>query len=371
MHHPQFKNRKKLTQRFRLWNHVRVISLLKSVGGYDIFSTIMKPRLLALGIVACGVLLSLRIFVTDTYTGLLIGLALICAALLYYQRRTIRIQNRDAAIRSAEMEKRQNELVTAIELKSNELTETLEAIKRSGETIEYRLASAERAILKARKERNLVRRFSEWLIAQINQEAEAMIQLHQLIAPRHPTSSMGGPAIDPKAMLHIVELVLQNKPDLIVECGSGTSTLWLAYALERAGHGRLITLEHSVAYAEPLREQLKRHDLETLVDFRVAPLENHVFGSESYEWYASSTISDIEGVQLLIIDGPPGTLAPMARYPAIPLLLPRLADSALVIFDDAERAGEIAIRKRWFEENVGLQEPRSIGRNTVEFRVVK
>ena len=50
---------------------------------------------------------------------------------------------------------------------------------------------------------------------------------------------------------------------------------------------------------------------------------------------------------LLVVDGPPGTVRPMARYPALPVLLNRLAADATVVMDDARRPDEQAIAERW------------------------
>jgi predicted O-methyltransferase YrrM len=177
--------------------------------------------------------------------------------------------------------------------------------------------------------------------------------------------------MDAQPMLHVVDEILRLKPRLIVECGSGTSTLWLAYALQRTGSGKVVTLEHSPSFADSLRQQLQRHELESYVDLRVAPLEKHGLGSEKHDWYAKQAISDIANVEMLLIDGPPGWVGPMARYPAMPILIEKLCDGALIIFDDSNRADETEVKKRWFVENPCLGHISSIGRNTLEFRVVR
>ena len=66
---------------------------------------------------------------------------------------------------------------------------------------------------------------------------------------------------------------------------------------------------------------------------------------------------------LVIVDGPPATTGPQARYPAIEWLLTALPDcSAEVILDDYARPDEKAIVQRWcslLEQRgyrVGLQE---------------
>jgi hypothetical protein len=132
-----------------------------------------------------------------------------------------------------------------------------------------------------------------------------------------------------------------------------------------------VTLEHSQPFADQLREKIVMHGLQGFVDLRVAPLDKYQLGEETFEWFARSTISDIANIQILVIDGPPGRLAPLARYPAIPLLMDRLSEGARVFLDDAVRPAEIAIMKRWLAENQCLRESSRIGRNTMEFRVLK
>ena len=53
---------------------------------------------------------------------------------------------------------------------------------------------------------------------------------------------------------------------------------------------------------------------------------------------------------MLVIDGPPQAAGTQARYPAGPLLFPRLAPGAAVYLDDAARSDEQAILRRWRSE---------------------
>jgi hypothetical protein len=49
---------------------------------------------------------------------------------------------------------------------------------------------------------------------------------------------------------------------------------------------------------------------------------------------------DIDEIDLLLVDGPPGSLGEMARYPALHVLESQLASNAVVILDDADRPDE-------------------------------
>ena len=50
---------------------------------------------------------------------------------------------------------------------------------------------------------------------------------------------------------------------------------------------------------------------------------------------------------MLVIDGPPESTGPLARYPAGPALFPRLANEGVVFLDDANRYTETEILRRW------------------------
>ncbi len=60
-------------------------------------------------------------------------------------------------------------------------------------------------------------------------------------------------------------------------------------------------------------------------------------------------------IDLLLVDGPPAYVAGMglARYPALPVMLDRLAPGATLVLDDAERPGEQEVLRRW-EDGTGL-----------------
>lgn len=50
---------------------------------------------------------------------------------------------------------------------------------------------------------------------------------------------------------------------------------------------------------------------------------------------------------MLIVDGPPASTAALARFPALPRLMPRMADRFVVFVDDANRDDEIKMVKNW------------------------
>ncbi|MCI0686116.1 MAG: class I SAM-dependent methyltransferase [Sporichthyaceae bacterium] len=137
-------------------------------------------------------------------------------------------------------------------------------------------------------------------------EVEAMIQLFQRIKPRAPMPLSGRWALDPTGLLQLVSLIEQHRPALVVELGSGTSTVWLGYALEKAGGGRLISLDHQPAFAEQTRNVVEIHGLDKLVEVRDAPLTPLQLGDTESPWYSTDALDDLQAIDLLVVDGPPG-----------------------------------------------------------------
>lgn len=163
-------------------------------------------------------------------------------------------------------------------------------------------------------------------------QSEALQQLFALLkfsAPIPPTRSW---AASPDLLLTIADLVRTRKPRLVVELGSGVSTLILA----KAGARKVISIDNSAEFAEKTREMLKAHKVRG-VDVRVAPLKAHTSG---VDWYDTAKLKDLKNIDLLIIDGPPGSKNPDARKPALKELLNKLSSKAVVVIDDVNRSGE-------------------------------
>ncbi|WP_047868873.1 class I SAM-dependent methyltransferase [Nocardiopsis sp. RV163] len=173
-----------------------------------------------------------------------------------------------------------------------------------------------------------------------------------------------GWAASPDVLRILVRQIDRLRPGLVVECGSGASSVWIGYALRRAGTGRLVAVEHDARYAELSRELVAAHGLDDIVEVRHAPLvqtPNTTVTVEGEErptadrWYDTSVFADLEGIGLAFVDGPPQATGLHARYPALPVLLPRCTEDAVIVLDDAARADERAIGERWLAEHPDLQ----------------
>jgi predicted O-methyltransferase YrrM len=163
---------------------------------------------------------------------------------------------------------------------------------------------------------------------------------------------LGGWAIDPLLVRQAVEMLTELRPGLVLECGSGSSTVVLARCLRRLGRGRLVSLEHDPEFARRTQAQLHLHGVEDLVTLVTAPLvERRTPDGRTFRWYAPTYESALSApVDLLLVDGPPGSAGPRARYPALPLLAPHLAPTCAVLLDDTDRPDERAIAREWARE---------------------
>ena len=157
----------------------------------------------------------------------------------------------------------------------------------------------------------------------------------------------------PDFIEQIVECALQTKPEVIVECSSGLTTLVLARCCQIIGRGRVISLENGEEYAETTRQQLKAFGLQDYAQVIYAPLEK-VALDRDYEWYDLKALPDVS-IDMLVVDGPPGFLQKNSRYPALPLLLDRFTQETIVFLDDAAREDERELVALWQAEFSGVK----------------
>ena len=95
------------------------------------------------------------------------------------------------------------------------------------------------------------------------------------------------------------------------------------------------------------RALVEEHGLSDFVELRLGKLEDYKIEGSEYRWYGRSSYQDLEDVDLLLVDGPPGATGPLARFPALPLLNSSLSPEACVILDDIVRAAEQEILASW------------------------
>jgi predicted O-methyltransferase YrrM len=186
------------------------------------------------------------------------------------------------------------------------------------------------------------------------EQLEAYVDLRGIVPARAPMPALRGWAASPDVVRLLAEYIFRRRPKLIVECGSGSSSIWLGYVAERIGSARVVALEHDERYAGISRDLVRAHGLDEFVEIRLAPLTGWHHDGQDYPWYDREALADLVDIGLLFVDGPPRTTAPQARFPAIPVLLPQCAEDALIVLDDTARDDESAISDRWLADHPEL-----------------
>ncbi|HEX5576766.1 MAG TPA: class I SAM-dependent methyltransferase [Gemmatimonadaceae bacterium] len=198
-------------------------------------------------------------------------------------------------------------------------------------------------------------RRSEAAVSRLKNEAvndfrqvESLFYVTSLLRPDPPLPDTRDGAASPDFLKKILELMAERRPALVVEAGSGVSTLVIAYNLKRLGGGRVVALEHDPAFAKTARDWIRLHRLEDYASVIDAPLG--AASTNGQPWYDTSALNLEAPIEMLIIDGPPATIGQMARYPALPVLHDRLAANCVLLMDDGNREDERLTAERWTTE---------------------
>jgi len=180
-------------------------------------------------------------------------------------------------------------------------------------------------------------------------QLESLQALHGLLKLPRPLPSLRGWAGSPDFLLELAREMLLHRPATVVECSSGASTVVAARCCQMNGTGHVFSLENSPEYAQKTRRLLADSGLQDWATVIDAPLQQVELGAERYSWYTLDGL-EARSIDLLVVDGPPAGLREQARYPAGPLLVPRLSADGAVMLDDADRPDEKRIIERWRAE---------------------
>ncbi|MBC7378237.1 MAG: class I SAM-dependent methyltransferase [Burkholderiaceae bacterium] len=212
--------------------------------------------------------------------------------------------------------------------------------------------------IKVRKVHIIVLEMRDVVSATQKEVASAYTQerWHELLSHRlalhKPLPPTRGWAGSPDFLFEVAKCVANDKPKVVLECSSGVSTLVIARVMQQSGVGHVYSLEHDAQYAERSRQMLRDYGVEDWATVLHAPLIPRPGLSP---WYDHSVLpAEVPLVDLLVIDGPPMATARLARYPALPLLKPRLQAAFTILVDDADREDEQEMLRRWQREVDGL-----------------
>ena len=217
-------------------------------------------------------------------------------------------------------------------------------------------------LVEVRRKLRLEHQATRFHVGEAVRESTAATQLVSLIDATAPLPAMGDWAMQPSALVTMFHLARRNRPAVVVELGSGASTVILGHAVRSFG-GRVVSLDHEEAFGRATREAVDAHGLGDTCTVVVAALVDIEVGGRSVRWYDLSALSGVEPIGMLVVDGPPGATGPEARHAALPLLRDRLAPGAIVVLDDVDRDDERRTVAAWDDafpelEPVGSPAPR-------------
>lgn len=149
-----------------------------------------------------------------------------------------------------------------------------------------------------------------------------------------------GWALDRGTAAELDAYLATARPGVIVETGSGASTLVLARYAAATG-ATVVSLEHDDRWRHRTLEALDRHNLAGAVDVRLAPLTQ----TPSGPWYQCQLP---DGIDFVLLDGPPEGTG--GRAACLGQFMPRLALGWEVWLDDGARPGEIDAVMAWEAE---------------------
>ncbi|MEQ8396044.1 class I SAM-dependent methyltransferase [Thalassobaculum sp.] len=193
----------------------------------------------------------------------------------------------------------------------------------------------------------------------VTRNLQLMDQLSHELALDRPLPPLRGWVASPDVLLLLARRIRQTAPLTIVECGSGVSTIVQAQAAKLNGRGHVYAIDHDAEFAEQTRQALEEYGLADWATVTHAPLSKCRIDDTEWDWYELRSLPNVAPIDQLFVDGPPADLpCPLARYPAGPMLFPRLAPGASVFVDDAARPGETEVLRRWAVEFADLGQLR-------------
>ena len=163
----------------------------------------------------------------------------------------------------------------------------------------------------------------------------------------------GGWAISEDYAYDLVQYAMIHRPKVVLDLGTGTTTALLgkvAEELKKVGHNmKVISVDSDEKWLADTKKILEAMKVDEFVDLVYAPITE----TEKGKYYDPQKVfTALEGnkIDLMTIDGPPGSTQKEARYPAMPFFEKFLSNEAVIFLDDGAREEEQAITERWKKE---------------------
>ncbi|MDX3225321.1 class I SAM-dependent methyltransferase [Streptomyces sp. ME19-01-6] len=182
-------------------------------------------------------------------------------------------------------------------------------------------------------------------------QVEALTNLYGIIPVKYAMPKPTKWTASPDFLLFLVSQIQERRPLSILDIGSGATTVWMANALHHFEiPGKIVSVDHDKNFGDATAATLKQQELSTYAQVRIAPLVEVEVKGERWHWYDPMQIEDVEKCDMVVVDGPPGFLQPLSRYPALPMLESKVNSDVRIFMDDASRPDELHIVERWCRE---------------------
>jgi len=314
----------------------------------------------------------------------------------------------DASTRAGRLEKKLDEARSENRRLLDQLTSQAAVSEEIKRLFSEQAESLHQAV-KLQKETSeaLQGKFLDTILSRVDNSArqvESYIQLNSFFERGELLPDLHGWPISPDLAVYLMRTIKQGDYDLIIEFGSGSSTVLMAQAIAQKLLGRpmkdiqgrvsevllegpqvyrdsentsqaisqsfgrppvngsdlaprLIAFEHMREYFDKTRSALENAGVTELVELAYTPLQDyqHMDG-ERYLYYQcdshlqslSSRLAAEQPRLLVLVDGPPGSTGQKARFPAAPIVLSYFNSASVdFILDDSNRVDEREILKSW------------------------
>jgi predicted O-methyltransferase YrrM len=177
-----------------------------------------------------------------------------------------------------------------------------------------------------------------------------------VLAKRLGSLELGGWTLPPATIDFIERVIQDRRPDVVLEFGSGVSTVCLAQFMRElhddAKRIYVLSVEEHEKYATATRGLLASLGLAENVVVIVAPVKDQSLGGTRARCYALPSISGLQALlgnrraDLVVVDGP--TLGSKgSRFATVIVARDLIAEGATILLDDARRDAELTIARQW------------------------
>lgn len=163
---------------------------------------------------------------------------------------------------------------------------------------------------------------------------------------------IGAWALDEETLCELAAIVRRERPEAILELGSGTSSVLLSALLRElhgdAADGRLVSLDQDPHWAGVTRGALAARGLGAVASVHHVPVGPPRPGEPPCYLPTAAAIAALQAAppQLVLVDGPTSDSG-ASRVGAVELVRPYVRRGATLLLDDALRDAELIVAERW------------------------